>query len=386
MGNILLLDTNFSSAPIYDHLINTGHEVYVCGNNPEDFLAKYVKKYIQINYSDISLMRKLIKEMSIDYIVPGCNDRSYQTCSVLSQEFNFYGIDNEETTEIINNKYKFRIYANRASLPAPRLISGLDQNNCPSPPYIVKPVDAFSGRGVTIVREKGKSELKKAIDLAKKYSPTKSYIVEQFVSGQLYSHSAFISKQQIQMDFIVKEYGSVNPFVVDSSFVQTDFDEALLNRIRSVITYIAQDLNLTDGLFHTQFICNGDEFWIIEVTRRCPGDLYSYLIEASTGYPYAQAYAFNFINKHMLAAPISENNNVLILRHTISQSTESVFKSIRFNQSVCIERFIPLRVVGDHVPASPFGRIGLVFIESKTLSELVATLQLVLDRRLYKLN
>lgn len=385
MGNILLVDTNFSSAPIYDHLINIGHEVYVCGNNPEDFLAKYVEKYIQINYSDIPLMRKLINELSIDYIVPGCNDRSYQTCSVLSQEFNFCGMDNQETTELLNNKYKFRTYVGRASLPAPRLIGDLARKKLPPTPYIVKPVDAFSGRGITIVKSKVGSELEKAIDVAKQYSPTNSYVIEQFVSGQLYSHSAFISKQQIQTDFIVKEYGSANPFVVDSSFVQADFDKVLLNRIRSAVTYIAQDLNLVDGLFHTQFICNGDEFWIIEVTRRCPGDLYSYLIELSTGYPYAQAYAFNFINKRM-PLPILKNSNLLILRHTISQPIESIFKSIRFNQPVCIERFVPLHVIGDNVPASPFGRIGLVFIESKTLDELVATLQLVLDRRLYKLN
>ena len=45
--NILLLDTNFSSAPIYEYLIEEGNEVYVIGNNPNDFLAKSAKNYIQ---------------------------------------------------------------------------------------------------------------------------------------------------------------------------------------------------------------------------------------------------------------------------------------------------------------------------------------------------
>ena len=35
---ILLLDTNFSSGPIYNYLVESGNEVYVIGNNPNDFL------------------------------------------------------------------------------------------------------------------------------------------------------------------------------------------------------------------------------------------------------------------------------------------------------------------------------------------------------------
>ena len=64
---ILLLDTNFSAKPIYDFLVSTGSEVYVVGGNPNDSLAKSVKNYINLNYSDINAVVSLIKEQKIDF-------------------------------------------------------------------------------------------------------------------------------------------------------------------------------------------------------------------------------------------------------------------------------------------------------------------------------
>lgn len=53
MSNVLLVDTNFSSGPIYQFLIQSGHNVTVLGRNPNDALAKSGYKYIQFDYSDI---------------------------------------------------------------------------------------------------------------------------------------------------------------------------------------------------------------------------------------------------------------------------------------------------------------------------------------------
>lgn len=36
---VLLLDTAFSSAPIYDYLVRSGHDVWVMGNRHTDLLA-----------------------------------------------------------------------------------------------------------------------------------------------------------------------------------------------------------------------------------------------------------------------------------------------------------------------------------------------------------
>jgi biotin carboxylase len=383
MHKILLVDTNFSSSPIYNYLVKNSNEVFVVGGNPNDFLARSAKNYINIDYSNIDKMRVLIESLNIKYIVPGCNDLSYEICSELNSDGKFPGLDICEVTETINNKEKFRAFAIKISLQVPRVIS-LNQVN-DIWPLIVKPVDAYSGRGITIVYESERNTLDSAIKYAEEYSRTKTCIIEEYIEGQLYSHSAFISNGEIVVDFIVEENSTANPFVVDTSRVVYDFTPEILLQIREAISLMVKELNLVDGLIHTQFIKKAGSFWLIEITRRCPGDLYSQLIELSTGLPYAEIYARPFLNQHIevIHSSLSQYH---VMRHTISQPDESIFGSLKFNFPLQIEKLIPISMAGDKVKSSPFGRIALLFIKTNSSGELSDIYSKTLMRKLYSIQ
>ena len=122
-------------------------------------------------------------------------------------------------------------------------------------------------------------------------------------------------------------------------------------------------MNLADGLVHTQFINNADNLWMIEMTRRCPGDLYAHLIELSTGYPYAEAYASPFIGSALPEKqPDAER---LITRHTLYSRDVNNLWGVSFNRSVDIELLIPLRKCGDPLEKGVRGRSGLIFFRSQ---------------------
>ncbi len=380
MDKVLLIDTNISSFPIYDFLIKSGHEVFVTGSNPSDFLAKSVANYINIDYSDVDKMQQLVKRLNIDFIVPGCNDLSYKIASRLNSKQQFYGIDNVETTEIINNKQKFRLFAKQANLPVPKIIN--ENEPIDIWPVIIKPADAYSGRGITIIKKDEKELLHEAIERAKTFSASGKYLIEQYIEGQLFSHSALIKDRKILIDFIVEEHCTANPFAVDTSYVVDDFPSEMLSNIRASICATARYLNLSDGLIHTQFIKHNNSFWLIEITRRCPGDLYSLLIETSTGFPYASIYAMPFLNRKIDLSNYSSSHKHII-RHTISQKDEHVYISLDFSVPVMIEKFFPLSLAGDKVKASPFGRIGLLFISCRSKNELSEIFNKTINRDLY---
>jgi len=382
--NILLLDTNFSAKPIYDFLKKTGDNVFVLGGNSNDFLAKKAEDHIHLNYSNLNEVKQLIKSLKIDYIVPGGNDLSYQVCSLINEELhNFFNIDSIKVNEIINNKEKFRAFATDTNLHVPKIID-IDNFNT-SLPVIVKPVDAYSGHGMTIIYENNKNLLTSAIDLAKKYSKSGKYIVEEFIQGQLYSHSAFIVDGNIIHDFIVEEHCNANQFTVDSSFLDYNFNQALLESIRNDISLMSKNLNLCDGLVHTQFVVFNNKFWIIEVTRRCPGDLYSQLIEFSTGFPYAEYYARPFLNEKNCKC-LKKLDNKHILRHTISLKEDGYFNSLVFDKPINIYKYVPLALAGDAVKTSPFGRIGLLFIYCEHEKMLKEILDRAINRKLYSVD
>lgn len=383
MRRILLLDTNVSSLPIYNYLVRENNEVFVVGGNPNDFLAKYAKNYINLDYSKIDQTRALVDSLKIDYIVPGCNDRSYQVCSELNSNGQFKGLDSYEVTETINNKEKFRTFSQKIGLPVPKVFSKAGADFVW--PLIVKPVDAYSGRGTTILHKSEKRNLKAAIQHAKEFSRSKTHIIEEYVEGQLFSHSAFISGGKIILDFIVEEHSTVNPFVVDTSRVLFDFSPGFLTQIRKAISLMIKEVNLVDGLIHTQFIKNAESFWIIEITRRCPGDLYSLLIEFSTGFPYAEFYAKPFLNQHFKLNMASTFQSY-IMRHTVSQPVEGLFGSLKFNFPIQIEKIVNISLAGDRVKASPFGRIALLFVKANSASELSYIYEQTLRRKLYDIQ
>lgn len=385
MPRVLLVDTGFSAVPIYNFISRAGYEVYVCGANPKDFLAKSSKNYIPIDYADLDQMRALIRKLGVDYLVPGCNDLSYQVCAAINIDGKFPGLDSIETSNIIHHKNKFKVLAAHIGLPVPSVVSveqvGLDEIW----PLIVKPVDSYSGRGMTIIQKTEYDQLENAIEYAKKFSRSQNFIIEEFVTGQLYSHSAFLFSQKIIADFIVEEHGVVNPFVVDTSRVIDNFSIEMLQNIRNSILLLANELKLVDGLIHTQFMVKDSHYWIIEITRRCPGDLYSRLIQASTGFSYAQTYAMPFLNQKFYEA-IYHPHPSFIMRHTISQSFDTTFSWLQFRDILKIEQFVPLCMTGDHVKKSPFGRIGLLFAKSDSKYEFDQLFNKTINRNLYFIN
>lgn len=392
MKNVLLVDTNFSSNPIYEYLVKNKYKVFIIGGRKDDFMAKSCVNYIHADYSDEICLGKIIKEYKIDYIVPGSNDLSYEICSRFSEENFAINIDNTSIIIQLFNKKIFRDFSEKNNIPVPKTYSKeyIKKEKLKNQ-IIVKPVDSFSGKGITLIKSSERDEeLESAIQIAEENSRNKQYIIEEFVTGQLYSHSAFIEKKKIINDFFVKEYASVNPFVVDTSFVCFDFDNTIANQIRGNIEKIADMLNLSDGLVHTQFILNQDNFkyWLIEITRRCPGDLYSKLIEYSTGFPYSEKYTSYFLKnktseKNDLFSKESRN---FIIRHTITQENSGIFKSILFNKNLSLMEYISIASNGEFLQPSPKGRVGIFFIQCIQKNELQEITEEFMQRKIYKIN
>jgi biotin carboxylase len=389
MAKVLLVDTNFSSLPIYKELESLGHEVHVVGANPADCLAKICKHYWQINYADTEALLELVNQEQFKYLVPGCTDRSYSSCAVVSLR-RFPGISSVEVDEALNIKNRFRDLGKRLGLPMPSVQWQDDFNNASTQlsssklnwPLIVKPVDSFSGKGVSVILQANEIELQQAVAAARNASAKGLCLIEDYLHGQLYSHSAFLCSGHIAQDFFVKEDCTANPFVVDTSHLMPTVSPKLRSILRKSIQSIASELNLSDGLIHTQFIFDGKQPWLIEITRRCPGDLYSRLIELSGGSDYVKNYVRPFLGLSILSSDLHPFTPVI--RHTISVPSAQDFHYLNFHQSLKIEHIVPLSLTGDHLSQSPISRVGIIFIKAKNVSQLNRLYKKALNRQLYE--
>lgn len=362
---VLLLDTAFSAMPIYQYLVEAGFEVWTVGNRPLDPLATCLpSKWIDLDYSKIELVQSLIDKSSFDFVVPGCTDISMN--SYVNLKLQNPCAFTPKVDEILNKKNLFRELCSTLNLPAPQAKNFYDLPSYGK--YVCKPVDSFSGKGIAIFDASNKEQARKAYQLAKGHSPSQQVLCENYVEGQLYSYSTFIKHGFVEKAFVVKEGSLYDSFSVDTSYV-VDWNKNPHNeRLQKIVEKISKHLELCDGLVHMQFIASEKEIAILEITRRCPGDLYSKLIENSTGYPYAAKYASAFVNQKV---DNYDDYKRYILRHTIKQAGPSNFTGFNLKYlNGKMDRILPVMSLGDPISFLGYQRTGVIFLEEPNPEDL----------------
>lgn len=358
----LLVGSSFSAAPILFALKKYGLHVSVCGKYEADPCHKIADASYFIDYSDFTKLEDLVASENFDFLIPSCNDSSYMSCAKFAEQREFFGFDGYETASILHTKNKFRRLTERLKILAPRyaVLSKTDVFDARafSFPFIVKPVDSFSGRGMNKVSTVG--ELEHAINLARECSSTSEVLVEEFIEGTLHSHSAFISDGRIAFDFFVDEFCTTYPYQVNCSNHPSMLDEDLRKQVREAICTIVKSLDLADGLIHTQFLTRESKVWIIETMRRCPGDLYGSLITKSTGIDYADLFVRSFIAEP-LPSSLEASRVLPIGRHTISNDKPiSIFS---FSHSIPASEVdvVPLKSSGHVLHPAPYDKLAILF-------------------------
>src|SRR3954452_7013349 len=315
----LLVGSSFSAAPIFFALKKRGIHVSVCGNREADPCRQYSDNSFLMDYSNRDELLHLVETEKFDYLVPTCNDYSYRSCAWTAQRLGFPGFDSYNVAATLHTKNEFRRLTEQFSLPAPksrRQKAGqtIDTSSLQYP-LLVKPVDSFSGRGVTKVMVE--SDLPPAVEAALQSCRGNEAVLEEFVDGNLHSHSAFISNKEVVFDVFVDEYCTVYPYQVDCSNHPSLLPAAVQDAVRQSVVRLVKILGLTDGLLHTQFIADGERFWIIKCRRRSPGDLSGPLGKLSTAIQYTDLYIRPFLGEPISPSPGFQEAKCCG-RHTIS--------------------------------------------------------------------
>ena len=367
LKNILLCDANFCVLPILQAIKSKGYRVSVAGSLLDDPCHSLADSSVNIDYSDVDLLNKHISEKQYNGIVPGCNDRSYLSLAAIAEKMNFPGFDSYEKVLTIHHKDKFRTFAEQKHYPIPKAINDPAQIEKLKFPVLVKPVDSFSGKGIN--KAYTIDELERYWKEAKLFSKSALVVAEEFVDGELYSHSAFIKDKKIIVDFFANEYCTVYPYQVNSSNVSSSLNAKIKEGLRNWTEQFARDLDLCDGLVHTQFISDNETFSLIEIARRCPGDLYSQLIEKSSGVNYAELYAMPFCGME-LPDKIEKEEPKFISRHTVSVDNDCIFISSGLNIDSIAMQNVQLKYCGEKMKAAPFDKSGIYYIEHESAQKM----------------
>lgn len=286
--------------------------------------SKNINK-LNFDYSDKKKTLSFAKKNKTTYIIPDANDVSYLTSSYVANKLKISGYEPYKISNLLINKKKFYIFCKKNKISIPNFFFGKKKEfikNKPKLPYLIKPERSYSGIGI--------KKIKKYSDLDN--LKDKKYLFTEFKKGQLFSCSCFLDNGKIKKSYFVKEYCINYPYTVDFSKIEnnknTKFKKKILNELNKLIKL----LNIKSGLMHCQFIKNKKKNYIIEVTRRLPGDFYNELIKLSYGNNnYINNYVNNFISEKF---SLEKNNFQKSLRKNFFNEEKFKLKKILNNYKI----------------------------------------------------
>jgi formate-dependent phosphoribosylglycinamide formyltransferase (GAR transformylase) len=374
----LLIGSSFSSAPIFARMKARGLFVAVCGKYQTDPCHQYADESHYIDYSDREALLEVVQRAGFDYIVSSCNDYAYISGAWVATQTGHVGFDPFPIAETLHTKALFRRLTHDLGVPAPEMRL-VDEENAAAPdffPLLVKPVDSFSGQGMTKVIDP--AELAPALALARANSRSGAIVVEQFVDGALHSHSAFVAGGAIVADFFVDEFCTAYPYQVDCSHHPSLLPQRIREGVRRSMEKIVAHLGLVDGLLHTQFMSAGDDYWIIETMRRCPGDLYGGLIERSLGVDYTDRYLAGFLGEAPSEAA-RDRPAKFVGRHTLSVAAPVAVHGYAMRFPGRLTSVVALKNSGEILGPAPRDKLAIVFNDFDSFDDMARVVPRMAD-------
>lgn len=288
---ILVLNGSHSEIPLIQAAKNLGFHVITTGNIPSLIGHKYADEYYYADFSNLDEVLDLSIRLNIDAICSNANDFGAITASYVAEKMGLPGHDSYENTLILHHKNIFKNLAVKHQLPTPYAESFEDRDTALAAQYnykfpvIIKPVDLTGGKGITKVHNE--EEYLNGICKAFDTSRTKRIVVEEFVEGTQHSFSTFILNGKVVFYFSDNEYSYLNPYLVSTSAAPASNANEVAETLIDAAEKIVELLSLRNGIFHMQYLFSRGEAKIIEITRRCSGDLYPYPVNYSANLDWA---------------------------------------------------------------------------------------------------
>ena len=291
MKKMLVLNGSHSDIPLIKSAHDLGYHVTTTGNLPDLIGHTYADAYVNADYSDYEKILWIAKKEQVDAVCACANDFGAITASYVGEKMGLAGHDPFETTLMLHHKDKFKQFARKWDIMTPLADSfdsvekAKEAGRSYTFPMIVKPIDLTGGDGIS--RVDNLEEYDRAVEVAFERSPSKVIVAEPFIEGTHHSFSTFIVNKKVLAYYSDNEYSYCNPYFVSTSAGPADRVEQYADVLVGQVEKMARAMDLCDGIFHMQYILQGNVPHILECTRRCSGDLYSLPVEHALKIPWS---------------------------------------------------------------------------------------------------
>ena len=262
-------------------------ETVLVDGSPEPVARPYTDKFYTVNIFDIEAVKEIAVKEKVDFLITVCADQVLLVVAQISEELGLPWYIDYETAKLVSNKELMKKIFVENGIPTSRYVVmdtfDVEKTRHLRYPLIVKPVDAYSSKGVKKVLNEG--ELKIAFEEAKNISRTKNAIVEEFFQGE-----------EISVDLFVED-GKANVLLISNSDKVKDADhfaifrgrcpvhasEALKAEVARVSQLVADSFGIKNAPMLVQMLTDGERVTVLEFCARTGGAMKWLLIQHASG-------------------------------------------------------------------------------------------------------
>ena len=268
-------------------LKSRGITTVLIDGNSECLARQYADTFYHVNVFDDDAVRNIARTEKVDFIITVCADQVLLVVTKLSEELGLPCYVDYETTCKASDKIEMKRMFKRVGIPSSEFVE-LDELDTESIktlryPLIVKPVDAYSSRGVRkAVDEK---ELEQFFAEAKEISRNGRVIVEEFNIGEEISVDAFVvnGKAQVLMISNSEKIKDDNRFVIFRGKYPANREEEIIGDVQNICQKIADELKLVHSPLLVQMIHTDRGVSVLEYCTRTGGNMKWLLIKDKSG-------------------------------------------------------------------------------------------------------
>lgn len=255
--------------------------------SPNAVARPYSDLFYNVNIFDIPAVKEIAEKENVDFLLTVCADQVLVVVAEVSEMLGLPCYIDFKTAQDVSDKIRMKRIFKEIGVPTTDYVEtdhlDVEAISHLRYPLVVKPVDAYSSRGVR--KAESLEELKQYYAEAQEISRSGGVIVEEFFNGDEISVDAFVvnGKAKILTVSNSEKVKDDNRFVIFRGRYPVAASDVVLNKIEDIAQKIADGFGLVNAPLLIQLLNNGDDVSVLEFCARTGGNMKWLLIKYSCG-------------------------------------------------------------------------------------------------------
>ena len=353
---------------LINQLKERGIEALLADGSPAAVARPYCDKFFHVDVFDMEAIKDIVVSEKVDFLITVCADQVLLVVAKVSEMLGLPCYIDYETCQNVSDKIRMKRIFKQSGVPTTDYVEtdhlNMDVIGKLKFPLVVKPVDAYSSKGVR--KAENLEELKQYYEEAHQIGRSGRVIVEEFFAGEEISVDAFVVNGKAQLLNVTnsEKVKDKDRFVIFRGRYPVKASEAVMKQIEDICQKIADGF----GLVNSPLLVS-----VLELCARTGGNMKYLLIKYASGVDVIGATLDITLGQKPDLSPKFERHNVVV--NDFVYCKPGIFDHFEgfeeLEKEGVINEFHPVRLKGTemHGVTSSSDRIAGMNIVADTIKE-----------------